>query len=258
MNNNKVLEKFKQHQPSLGTFTHLKSMVAVEALGVTGLDYVVIDMEHSPIAIDEAARFVTAADAVGITPFLRVNEATRSAVLRALDIGVMGIIVPCIETVEQLRQLVGHAKFQPEGNRGYCMTRDGQWGFSPSYRDGITGYMNISNSNTLLIPQCETAGCLEHIEEIASMDGVDGIMIGPYDLSIAMGMTGQFDSPQFQAAVSRILTACKNAGKLSIMFTGVAADAKARLSQGFDSALVGLDVLMLINRYKTLVDDIHR
>lgn len=254
---NRILEKFKQHQPSVGTFTHLKSMVAVEALGVTGLDYVVIDMEHSPIAIDEAARYVTAADAAGLTPFLRVNEATRSAVLRALDIGAMGIVVPCIETVEQLRELVGHAKFHPAGNRGYCVTRDGRWGFAPSYQDGMMGYMDIQNADTLFIPQCETSGCLENIEEIAAIDGVDGIMIGPYDLSIAMGIPGQFDSPRFEDAVARILKACKDAGKLSVIFTGAAADAKARLAQGFDSALVGLDALTLINAYKAIVKEVE-
>lgn len=252
---NKILEKYNHHQPSIGTFTHLKSMEAIEGLGVTGLDYVVIDMEHSPVDIGEAARYITSAKAADITPVVRIPAISRSAVLHALDVGAMGIIVPCIETVEQVKQLVSYGKFQPWGNRGYCMTRDGQWGYGSPYENGLSGYMQESNRDALLIPQCETIGCLDNIEEIASIHGVDGIMVGPYDLSIAMGIPGQFTEPVFQKAIQRILNACKEAGKLSFIFTGNAKDASEKLDMGFDSAIIGLDLIMLIEAYKKMLSD---
>ncbi|MGN1230855.1 MAG: HpcH/HpaI aldolase/citrate lyase family protein [Anaerotignum sp.] len=253
---NRVLEKFRNQQPSYGTFTHLKSMTVIEALGAAGLDYVVIDMEHSPTGITEVTNYITAADAAGITPFVRVDEASRSAVLHALDVGAKGIVVPCIESVEQVKQLVEYAKFGPVGNRGYCMTRDGQWGFGASYEDGMAGYMTISNRDTWVIPQCETMGCLESIEEIIQLDGVDGVMVGPYDLSIAMGIPGQFAEESFQGALERILSAAKAAGKPAFIFTGNAADTKLRIAQGFDSAMVSIDILMLVNAYKALLHEI--
>ena len=89
-------------------------------------------------------------------------------------------------TAEEVEQLVRFAKFPPLGNRGFCPTRDGLWGYDEASLAGAGTYMDRANRETLLIPQCETAGCLAHIEEIAAMEGVDGIFVGPLDLSIAL------------------------------------------------------------------------
>ncbi len=252
---NRVLEKLRQGQPVLGTITHLKSPAAVEALGAAGLDYVMMDMEHCPMDWSDVQSAVTAADAAGLEPFVRVPEGSRSAVLHALDLGVKGVIVPCIERVEQVEALISYAKFQPLGNRGYCMTRDGKWGWDAAYANGLSGYMAESNAQTLLIPQCETVGCLEHIEEIAALPGVDGILIGPYDLSIAMGLEGQFDHPDFRAAVARIRSACKVQGKMSMIFVGSTEDMVRRLDEGFDNILYGLDILSLMGHYVGVAED---
>lgn len=252
---NRVLEKLRQGQPVLGTITHLKSPAAVEALGAAGLDYVMLDMEHCPMDWGDVQSAVTAADAAGLEPFVRVPEGSRSAVLHALDLGAKGVIVPCIERVEQVEALISYAKFRPLGDRGYCMTRDGKWGFDAAYANGLSGYMTESNTQTLLIPQCETVGCLEHIEEIAALPGVDGILIGPYDLSIAMGLEGQFDHPDFRAAVARILSACKVQGKMSMIFVGSTEDMVRRLDEGFDNILYGLDILSLMGHYVGVAED---
>ncbi len=251
---NKVLEKLEHGQPVLGTITHLKSPAAVEALGAAGLDYVMLDMEHCPMDWGDVQNAITAADAAELTPFVRVAESTRSAVLHALDVGAKGVIVPCIECVEQVKALISCAKFQPTGARGYCMTRDGAWGYDAAYVEGLSGYMRESNQKTMLIPQCETVGCLEHIEEIAALPGVDGILIGPYDLSIAMGLDGQFSHPEFRAAVSRILSACRANGKMSMIFVGSTEDMRQRLNEGFDNILFGLDILSLIGHYAGIAE----
>ena len=246
---NKVLEKRAQGQPVLGTITHLKSPAAVEALGAAGLDFVLLDMEHCPMDWGDVQSAVTAADAAEIAPFVRIADCSRSAVLHALDVGAKGVVVPCIDRVEQVQALIAYAKFQPLGARGYCMTRDGKWGYDAAYAEGLSGYMRESNARTLLLPQCETVGCLEHIEEIAALPGVDGILIGPYDLSIAMGLDGHFDHPAFRAAVARILTACRANGKMSMIFVGGEDEMCRRLDEGYDSILCGLDILTLIRHY---------
>ena len=254
---NRVQEKFMKKELSVGTFTQLNSATAVECLGQTGLDYVLIDTEHTAVGIDFLTAAITAADAAGLVPLVRINDITRSKVLQPLDYGAQGLIIPAVETVEEVRRLVEYAKFPPLGNRGFCPTRDGKWGYDEASQAGTDVYFDRCNRETLLIPQCETRGCLEHIEEILSMDGVDGIFVGPFDLSIALGHPMEFDCPEMRAALDRILAACKKYNKMSFIFCGDAQTARKRASEGYDSVTTGLDALTLIESYRAMVRDIR-
>lgn len=242
---NAILEKFRRGEPSLGIISHLLSAPAIEVLAYTGMDYVLFDLEHSPIGAEHAARLVGVAQGAGLAPLVRVDGIGRSQILKMLDVGAAGLVVPQLETVEQARKLVGYAKFPPLGNRGYCPTRDGGWGSGSCYERGMDGYMAEANASTLLIPQCETAGCLEHIEEIAAVEGVDGIFIGPFDLSIALGIPGKFGDPLLTEGIERVRRACAAAGKLCIMYAGSGEAAKRYFGQGFPSVAAGLDVEVL-------------
>ena len=242
---NAILEKFRRGEPSLGIISHLLSAPAIEVLAYTGMDYVLIDLEHSPIGAEHAAQLVGVAQGAGLAPLVRVDGIERSPILKMLDAGAAGLVVPQLETVEQARKLVGYAKFAPLGNRGYCPTRDGGWGSGSCYERGMDGYMAEANASTLLIPQCETAGCLEHIEEIAAVEGVDGIFIGPFDLSIALGIPGQFGDPLLTEGIERVRRACAAAGKLCIMYAGSGEAAKRYFDQGFPSVAAGLDIEVL-------------
>lgn len=254
---NRIREIFLNHELSVGTFTQLTSTVAVEALGRTGLDYVLIDTEHSAVGIEFLSSAITAADAAGIVPLVRINDIARSKVLQPLDYGAQGLIVPAVETVEQVRRLVEYAKFPPVGNRGFCPTRDGGYGYDEVSMQGTDVYFAHANQETLLIPQCETVGCLEHIEEITAMDGVDGIFVGPFDLSIALGRPMAFDCDEMRAALDRILNACHKNNKMAFIFCGDAQAAKARAAQGFDSVTAGLDIMALVDSYRAMVQDIR-
>ena len=242
---NAILEKFRRGEPSLGIISHLLSAPAIEVLAYTGMDYVLIDLEHSPIGAEHAARLVGVAQGAGLAPLVRVDGIGRSPILKMLDAGAAGLVVPQLETVEQARKLVSYAKFPPLGNRGYCPTRDGGWGSGSCYERGMDGYMAEANASTLLIPQCETAGCLEHIEEIAAVEGVDGIFIGPFDLSIALGIPGKFGDPLLTEGIERVRRACAAAGKLCIMYAGSGEAAKRYFDQGFPSVAAGLDIEVL-------------
>ena len=254
---NRIREKFLNHELSVGTFTQLSSTVAVECLGHTGLDYVLIDTEHSAVGIEFLSSAITAADAAGIVPLVRINDITRSKVLQPLDYGAQGLIVPAVETVDQVRRLVEYAKFPPVGNRGFCPTRDGGYGYDEISMQGTEAYFAHANRETLLIPQCETVGCLEHIEEITAMDGVDGIFVGPFDLSIALGRPMAFDCDEMRAALDRILNACHKNNKMAFIFCGDAQAAKTRAAQGFDSVTAGLDIMALVDSYRAMVQDIR-
>lgn len=254
---NRILENFQAGRPSVGTFTHLRSSVAVEALGTAGLDFVVLDTEHCMLGPETLAECVTAADAAGLDALVRINAISREAVLRPLDLGAKGLIVPAVETVEEVERLVRFAKFPPLGSRGFCPTRDGQWGYDQASRAGFKTYMDRCNRETLLLPQCETAGCLSHIETIAAMDGVDGIFVGPLDLSIALGCPMELDAPPMRAALERVVAACQAVHKPVLIFCGDAAAAKVRLSQGFHCVALGVDVLTLIQGFQSMAREIR-
>ena len=251
---NRFFEKYIAGEHSLGTFTHLLSAPAIEALARAGLDYVIIDMEHSPIGAEHAAERVGVASGAGLAPFVRVDELSRSPILKMLDVGAAGLIVPPLETVEQARQLGGWAKFAPVGNRGDCPSRVGGGGLDENYAGGMSGYMDWANRNTMLIPQCETAGCHEHIEELVAIEGVDGIFIGPFDLSIALGIPGRFDDPRHIAAGERARLACERANKPCIMFCGSAEAAAGYFAKGFTSVTVSLDISILIDAAMAMAD----
>ncbi|MCK9218411.1 MAG: aldolase/citrate lyase family protein [Firmicutes bacterium] len=252
---NLIKEKIMKKEKVLGTFFQLGGSTSVECLGIAGLDFLVIDTEHGPLDVEQSIEYIRTAELRNITPFVRIKDISRPSVLKMLDIGAKGLIVPCVETVNQIKDLVKWAKYYPTGQRGFFTARPAGYGFKDFAKD-IDNYFKICNEETLLIPQCETMGCLENIEEITNIEGVDGIFIGPYDLSIAMRKPGQFNDSEFLQGVTRILKACKAAKKLSFIYTGDNKMAKRYFTDGFDGVAVNFDAAVLINAYKKLIGEI--
>lgn len=252
---NLLKEKMMLGEKVIGTFFELGGNTAVECLGISGLDFFIIDTEHGPFDIESSMDFIRTAELSSITPFARIKDVSRPSVLKMLDVGAKGLIVPCVENIEQVKNLVEWAKYYPLGKRGFFTARPAGYGYK-NFVQNIDNYFKVCNEETLLIPQCETIGCLENIEEIVKIDGVDGIFIGPYDLSIAMGKPSQFDDPDFLHAINRILKACKDANKFSFMYTGSNIAAKDYLAAGFNGVAVNMDASILINAYKTIINDV--
>lgn len=239
---------------AIGTFFELGGRGAMEALTHTGLDYVVIDTEHGCFSEETTAEYIVAAENGNLIPMVRIGELCRSSVLRMLDIGARGLIVPNIRSADQVRELIEYAKFPPVGSRGYCPNRTTGWG-TANRSQTVFEYMDECNRRCKIIPQCETAEALEQIETIASLCGVDGIFVGPCDLSIALGIPLQFDHPRLLEAVRRILQACRNYGKESYIFAGSAEDAARWTQLGFDSVALGLDAAIYVHAYRNLVHE---
>lgn len=237
---------------TIGTFFELGSCQAIEGLAKTGLDYIIIDTEHNYYSEESVANYIRAAENGNLLPYVRIGDVRRPYVLRMLDIGARGLIVPNITTVDEVEQLVSYAKFPPVGKRGYCPNRTSGWG-QDTWAHDIHGYMQECNDRCKLIPQCETKEALEHIEEIVAVDGVDGIFVGPCDLSIALGIPLEFESPVLTQAIQRILRACEQRQKMAMIFSGTAQETKYWLEKGFDSVTCGLDISILIESYKSLL-----
>ena len=253
---NRLKEKLTAGKKPIGMFVGSGSAAMVECLGRTGLDFVIIDNEHSPIEAETTMELVRAAEVSGLCPLARVREISRPAVLKLLDIGAKGMIVPNVQSVDDVKKLISFAKYAPLGDRGFCPTRKDGWGFDIA--GTVPEQMAHMNAEILLIPQCETVGALNAIEDIAALNGVDGIFVGPFDLSISMGLAGQFDHPDFTAAVDRIVCACHDAGKFCLFFGGTREAVVEGFRRGFDGMAYSIDTLALIKSVKADVDAIRK
>ena len=165
---NHLLELAAQGRPALGTFYELGGIAAAECLGIAGLDFMIVDTEHGPYDVESALTAITAASRRDCAPLVRVKDVTRPSVLKMLDVGAKGLIVPDVRSAEEVRRLVEYAKYYPLGRRGFAPTLASGYGFDREAAD-VESYFALCNRETLLIPQCETAEALEHIEEIAAM-----------------------------------------------------------------------------------------
>ncbi len=224
-------QKLAAGEGVVGTFSHLGGPAVAECLSLSGLDYVIIDTEHGPFPDESTGEMIRAIELHSAEAFVRVRDSSRAAVLHALDLGARGIIIPDVQSVEEARRLVEYAKYYPLGARGFAFSRSAKYGFLPELKQ-IGDYFTATNQRTILMPQCETAGALEHIEEIAALDGIDGIFVGPYDLSVALGAPARFATPRFAEALDRVIAACRASGKLAFIY----ANTRAYFAQGYQGA----------------------
>lgn len=252
---NTIKKKIQRKKPVIGTFSHIGGTNIAEALGISQLDCFVIDSEHGPFSEETVMEMIRAAKLHDTGVFVRPRDGSRAAILRMLDIGADALIVPNIHTVEEVKKMVEYAKYYPVGRRGFAFARCAKYGFDERLQD-VQGYFQHTNENTWLIPQCETAGALENIEKIVSIDGVDGIFIGPYDLSVALEAPAVFDTKEFKEAVQRIIRACKKENKLLMIYADNKEQAEEYFKQGFHVVIIGTDMGMYIRAMNQLASSI--
>ena len=253
---NTVREKMLRGEKTLGIFMELGTATVAECLGLAGMDYLIIDTEHGPFDPFAALDFIRAARLYNVTPFARVQEISRAAILKLLDVGAQGLIIPSVNTVAEAEAIVSYGKYMPRGQRGVAAAAGPGFWYEDYATQGMAHYFDFSNRETMLIPQCETLGCLEHLEEIVAIDGIDGIFVGPYDLSTAMGIPGEFDKPEFREAVRHIQAVCAAAKKPTLIFAGTEQAAREDFALGYDSVAYSMDAMLLVNACKAARESI--
>jgi 4-hydroxy-2-oxoheptanedioate aldolase len=186
----------------LGVIVKMPAAASVELAGHAGFDYVMIDTEHGAADMIELEHHVRAAETAGIRPLVRVSDARSPDILRALDAGACGIIAPHALSELDVRQAVSLTRYPPTGRRGLALsTRAGAYG-TRSAAEHVQAAEEL-----LLIVQIEDAEALERLPEILDAEGLDGIFIGPSDLSASLGVRGQTDHPAVEAAIERVVEA---------------------------------------------------
>jgi 2-keto-3-deoxy-L-rhamnonate aldolase RhmA len=203
-------EKLLNGQKIIGTMLRVVRNPAICYLAKnSGLDFVMYDCEHSNFNFETLHDAFITANAVGLAGFIRVPCGTKDYISRALDVGAVGVMVPMIETRAQAENLVKYAKYAPIGERGYtsgCAHTD--------YRGGKHAeVMKQGNEKVIAICQIETKLAIENAEDIASVNGIDALLIGPNDLSVSLGIPGDMLNPIELNAISKVAEACKRHGK---------------------------------------------
>jgi len=203
---NQMKQALKAGQSVVGTMIcEIRQPSVLQLLKNAGFDFVIIDNEHGPFNIETIADLSRTAKQVGLTPLVRVPELYYPFIAQSLDSGAQGVMVPRIYNAEQAREAVQMIKYPPVGRRGCALSR----GHTDFKSGPLVESMGSANEETLLVIQIETEEAVENIEEIVSTPGVDVTLVGPTDLSIALGVPGDFDAPKLHAAIEKMIDACQ-------------------------------------------------
>ena len=195
--------KLRAGKPRIGAQVTLSDPAVVEIFGRAGFDWMVIDTEHAAhntVTVRAMLQAAAHTDAVVLARPLRLDA---DEIRRFLDLGAQGILCPFLNTGEEAKQLVAACRYPPAGIRGYGPRRAGVYGFDADE------YFHTANDALLCIPIIESEQAVEGIEAIVSVEGIDGVHIGPMDLSISMGIFKQFDHPRYLAAIEKMRQACR-------------------------------------------------
>lgn len=191
MRKNGLKHKITLGQLSIGSWITLGDIAIGEILSNAGYDWLVVDLEHSTITMEQAGDLIRVIDLSGVTPLVRLTSNSEEQVKRVMDAGAHGIIVPMVNTREEAERAVGSTRYGPQGSRGVGLAR--AQGYGAKFRE----YLNWQKNEPIVIVQIEDQKALVNLEEIFSTEGVDGFIIGPYDLSCSMSIPGEFEHPDF-------------------------------------------------------------
>lgn len=245
-------ERFARGDSLTGIIGFIGAPMVIEILARAGIDFVMIDMEHCPMDMDRLAHLIRAADAAGIAPLVRVPEVDPGLIKRILNLDVAGIVIPHGNR-QSCEALVRAARYAPEGERGACpiVRATGYW------PDDWNAYAKKANSNIMLLPLIEDAEAIEDIDAIAAIPGIDGLFIGPYDLSVSVGAPGaDFDNPKMSAALDRVSAACRKNAKVIVTTIGDRQErdySRNLVKRGVQGLVFATDALVLLQACKRMV-----
>jgi 2-dehydro-3-deoxyglucarate aldolase/4-hydroxy-2-oxoheptanedioate aldolase len=220
-----------------GAWASLASPGSAELLGRAGLDWVVVDLEHGYTTESELLAHLAAIEVSGAVALVRPPSGERLRIGRALDLGAAGIVVPRLDTADQVREAVTFLRYPPSGQRGVALLTRGA-------RLGTVNHAGVAalNDDIVGIVQIESPSAVEEAEEIAATDGVDVLFVGPADLSHSLGVPGQFGDRRYRDALERVVAACRANGKAPGILLYDHASFRPHLDLGFTFVGIGADI----------------
>ena len=245
------LKTLKEGQLTIGTFLGLASPLAAEVAAVSGVDWVLLDLEHGGGGEEQVSPTVVASGGYGVPTLVRVESSERIRIGRVLDSGVAGVMLPRVDTVEQVEVAVRHMSYPPNGDRGVATyNRAVAWGKD---LDALA-----PEPKSALLVQIETLGALAEVEKIAAVPGVDALFVGPLDLSYALGVPRDFKNPKFLEALEKVLAAANAQNKVAGILASDTTIARFYVEMGFKFIAIGSDSTLMAKAITDAVDEIRK
>lgn len=240
MRKNLLKEKLLNKQKVVGCGITVCAPMLIEVLAMSGVDYVIIDYEHSALNLSDCEHLIRVAENANITPIVRVPMNEPQLMIRYLDSGAQGILTPGVANKAEAEKAAEAVRYYPRGMRGLGASRASGYGIGMPLNE----FCEYANSQMLLILSMENIECVSNIEDILSVDGVDGLWFGANDLSQSLGVPGQTRHPLVREALEKARQACLKSGK---PFGGVVRKGESPLDyyqQGYLSVLISVPSLL--------------
>jgi len=192
----------KDGKLTIGSWITIGHATVAEILANAGFDWLVIDLEHTTISIEQAGELIRTIELSGTPSLVRITSINQDQIKRVMDAGARGIVVPMVNSVDDARDAVAATRYPPLGIRGVGLARAQKYGVS--FKDYFSWQEDMEDGPVVIV-QIEHVDAVDNLKEILSVDGVDAFMIGPYDLSCSMGIPGDFENPEFKSAMEKIV-----------------------------------------------------
>lgn len=242
-------QRLRNGERVLGTIVSLNCPAVVELLSEIGFDWFFLDGEHSAYSASDIQPLLQAASD-DVACIVRVPGQEEGPIKHILDLGATGVIVPQVNTAEEASKIVSYCRYSPEGARGVGIGRAHAYGLK------FQEYVKRANEEVTVIVQAEHIDAVKNIESIVKVDGVDAVLIGPYDLSASMGKMGQLDDAEVVSALKTISSTCMKAG-MPVGIFGLTPDSvKPYIDEGYTLIVVGVDTLLLGNAAKGVLREL--
>jgi len=226
---------------TIGSWITLGHPAIAEIMARAGFDWLTIDLEHSTITLEQAGQLIRVCDLCGAPPLVRLSANDPVQIKRVMDAGAHGVIVPMVNRAPEAEAAVAAVRYPPAGGRGVGLAR------AQGYGASFAQYRQWLETEAVVIVQIEHITAVENLEEILAVEGVDGFMVGPYDLSGSLGRPGDFEHPEMLAAMERILAAAGRSGKPAGLHVVEPdpAELKRRADEGYRLLAYSVDIRML-------------
>lgn len=251
---NSLKSRLRDRNLTIGSWITLGHPSIAEIMAKAGFDWLTVDMEHSALTLHQAQQLIQVIELSGCVPLVRVGANDANLIKRVMDAGAHGVIVPMINTKEDAEQAVGSVKYPPRGFRGVGLAR------AQSYGADFEGYRKWNEAESIVIVQIEHIKAVENLEAILSVAGVDAFIIGPYDLSASLGVSGQFDHPKVVAALSEVQRVTKQLNAVAgyHVIPPDPAQVHEKVKQGYRFIAYSLDILFLGNSCRSGLKTIRK
>lgn len=241
---NQLKKRIGEGKACYGVISPTKDPTVAEYIGLNGFDYYMIDGEHGAITASDIQPLIMACELTNCTPLARIRSVDTKLILQYMDAGIMGVMMPGIDNADDVRRLVDAIKYPPVGKRGLGPIRASQYMQGKMSQEE---YVHFANQETFVLPQIESMEAVNNLEELCSIDGVDGFIIGPRDLAMSMGF---YDGPKHDEVakmLDHIFDTIKKAGKFYGTVAGTSESAQALVDKGASMILNSVQGLLKVS-----------